>query len=194
MSSSELLQKVNEWIDAGARSTRKDYKMDGPINAAESSLICQEKVRIQGIVKRLALDGKFLGGFLSIDVMRFGNRDGKLIAIVTSLGSRTVYNDVRTTERTRAADIVSKFILHYVPALLSDVTATGATELGIVVAYGHRGPSDQFWDKGETIVFVVSLDACKKFAAADIAEEDLLNQAEFFMINGTELKKVRIEP
>jgi len=124
-------------------------------------------------------------GFTSGRVVRIGVRnDAEQVLLVGQLGTGTVYNTLRSTEKGRAGTILKERVFGCLRAAHVCAKAVGAKHVGLVYGYGSRDFSEKYGSSdAEVLGFVAALEDCRQFLEQDISQEEFLRRAEIFLFD-----------
>lgn len=155
------------------------------------------------VLRGLAGSAMKPGAFASlagIPPVMIAKKDDDLVALVYGLTTTTIYNTLRTTERERQTTVLRELLL---PALRSFDAFKEFPEIkyfAVSATFGSRDFADESvlakMGSGETLGIVVLADAARKFNAAQITDDELASQSDFYSseygMNGNNIKKVKV--
>jgi len=124
-------------------------------------------------------------GFTSGRMVRIGlNNEAEQVLLVGQLGTGTVYNTLRSTEKGRAGTILKERVFGCLRAAHACAKAIGAKHVGVVYGYGSRDFSEKYGSSdAEVLGVVVALEDCRQFLEQDISQEEFLRRAEIFLFD-----------
>lgn len=123
----------------------------------------------------------------------FQQRDGDVVLLLDGLSVSTVYNTLRTTERTRASKAVSSYILPALKKLPEKFPPTRIVYLAFVVAYGARDLTSSEPASGEAVCLVVRVDQCGKLVSGEISDDEFLENSDVYLANASGFSKLKIK-
>ncbi len=196
---SKIISDIEEWL-----------QRRGGVKNAERQLMQKHQGSLNLVFRNLELIGDELGRFFYIHPeipISFANKNGSIALVITGVGSKTTYNTLRTTPRSRASKIIQSRI---VPSLkraygslsrsadLKALFFSDIKHVGMSVVYG----SEDFSKRGEAlnlraevVCFVVTSDQLTKFLNSEITEDELVDKAEIYLSDRdmvTGIKKIKV--
>ena len=194
----EVLEDFEEWLQ---RKPRKEVIE----RITEYNLALKYKENIKEIFSDLSLIGNKTGMFLYDDTVeipiRFAQKENKIVFIVTRVGSDNVFNTLRTTSKTRAAEIISSMILPEMRSFYDSFKGTDIKYYGMIIAYGSKNflEESKVLDlKPEIVALIVSAENCKKFTEGLITEDEMIELSDIYlkdrdMLTGIKKTKITLE-
>jgi hypothetical protein len=128
--------------------------------------------------------------------IRLASKDGALVAIISSVASRNVYNTLRLDAKERAAKEITDSILPEIRYLAASLSPD-YRYYGVIGIYGTKDLSKEDDEaKGELVALVASAGSCRKLANAEMTEEDFVAVSDVYIVDRDDLaasvRKVKI--
>jgi len=194
----DVLRDLNSWLQHKPENDERK----GQVAEYELTLKYQDKLR--ELFESFGLIGSDLALFLYSDKeipIRFTGVDGKSCLLVTKVTNGNVYNTIRTTAKSRAAQVLTSNILPTLSDFQDSFKDTDIAYYGIVIAYGSKNFLDKSVAlnlKPEALCMVVPKDDCRKFVNGEITEKQLLDSSYIFisdrdMLSGFKKVEITIE-
>lgn len=188
-------------IDNYLSKAPTENKRQGEIR--EFNLIKKYRNNIDLAFRRLNLFGSDqLGAFFyfkGIDPpVHFGlYGDTSLSLIISGVFIGKVYNTLKLTSRQRAAKVVTTYIFPSLKAFTDNFQGEEIKYFGMTCVYGSKdfGDNSVLATKAEFVGFIAPAKLIKKYVAADLAEDELINAADVYVCDrdmGPQIKKIKV--
>jgi hypothetical protein len=117
--------------------------------------------------------------------------------IIGALASDTVYNTLNSTSRSRAAKVLTATILPALKECGEKIEPNAFNAVGILALYGSKkfvDSSSVLNLKPEALTFIVPTDLLRRFASSQLAEDDLVEKADIYLMDrdSPQLRKIRL--
>jgi hypothetical protein len=158
----------------------------------QQQLISKHSAVIRAVFERLN-SKNFVYAYLPI---RFALKDGQLTLVLTGLASDNVYNTLNSTSRSRASQVLSGSVLPALKQLEPALSIDGLKFCSVSATYGSKNFADrtELSLRGEAVTAVLSVDQVRKYAAGELADDDVVATADIYLVDRDDpgVKKVRL--
>jgi hypothetical protein len=119
------------------------------------------------------------------------NKEAALLFPPISTG--TVFNSLRTTERTRAATGLTDFVLPLLRRMPSEMDDGQVKLIAVAAIYGVRDfLNSADVPSGEAVCIVVDISTALRFAKGDITDDEFVAASDVYLAKGGEVSKVKL--
>jgi hypothetical protein len=141
--------------------------------------------------------GQFVEGTSKRPIpIRFAEKDGGLVLIVSGIATESVYNTLRTTSRGRASTVATTCLAPKIGYMHDALKDTDVDFYGMTIFYGSKDFGGRYaTTDGEMLALVVSKEVAAQFVDGEITEGELLDQLDAFVSDSGsvyDVKKIKI--
>jgi hypothetical protein len=158
---------------------------------AEHTLISKHRSTLESLVK-LSLNPLL---YTSVPV-RLASHDGSLTLLLTSIGSKNIYNILRLKAKERAGEEIQKTVLPEIKQF-QVVNSPTIKYFGVLAVYGTKDFSEpDSTPEPELVALIASAVNCRKLANAEITEEDFVATSDVYLVDRDEaddqVRKIKV--
>lgn len=129
-----------------------------------------------------------------LEPVNFLNRDGDLVLYIAPMRSDADINTLRTTERTRAARIVTAMLLPALRQFPAELYSSSVGYAAICAGFTKRDFSNERDEgDGEMACLVSPVSAVRKLAKNAETEEEFVSQSDVYSASGNAFAKITIK-